>query len=206
MKEANMDRRVRKTRRVLRQCLTTLLKEKKIQEITVREIAEMADINRGTFYLHYKDVYDLMEQIENELMAELEEVLNHHSVQDLMVQPSLIFKELYPMVQKNSDIISLLMGQNGDLSFVNRLQAILRERFVKHWQNLNNWGDPDSLEAYSSFIVTGCIGVVQYWLDSGMREGPEHMAALTEHFILKGIGGLEKKEGIIDAARREHGA
>ena len=115
MKEANMDRRVRKTRRVLRQCLTTLLKEKKIQEITVREIAEMADINRGTFYLHYKDVYDLMEQIENELMAELEEVLNHHSVQDLMVQPSLIFKELYPMVQKNSDIISLLMGQNGDL-------------------------------------------------------------------------------------------
>lgn len=194
MKEETMDRRVRKTRRILRQCLTTLLKEKKIQEITVREMAEMADINRGTFYLHYKDVYDLMEQIENELMAELEEVLDHHSVQDLMVQPSLIFKELYPMVQKNSDIISLLMGQNGDLSFVNRLQAILRERFVKHWQNLNDWGDPDSLEAYSSFIVTGCIGVVQYWLDSGMREDPEHMAALTEHFILKGISGLEQKE------------
>lgn len=194
MKEETMDRRVRKTRRILRQCLTTLLKEKKIQEITVREMAEMADINRGTFYLHYKDVYDLMEQIENELMAELEEVLDHHSVQDLMVQPSLIFKELYPMVQKNSDIISLLMGQNGDLNFVNRLQAILRERFVKHWQNLNDWGDPDSLEAYSSFIVTGCIGVVQYWLDSGMREDPEHMAALTEHFILKGISGLEQKE------------
>ena len=183
MREETMDRRVRKTRRILRQCLTTLLKEKKIQEITVREIAEMADINRGTFYLHYKDVYDLME---------LEEVLDHHSVQDLMVQPSLIFKELYPMVQKNSDIISLLMGQNGDLSFVNRLQAILRERFVQHWPDLNDWGDPDSLEAYSSFIVTGCIGVVQYWLDSGMREGPEHMAALTEHFILKGIKGLER--------------
>lgn len=56
MKEEILDRRVRKTRRQLKECLTRLLKGKKIQDITVRELAEMADINRGTFYLHYKDV------------------------------------------------------------------------------------------------------------------------------------------------------
>ncbi len=61
--EEILDRRVRKTRRQLKECLTRLLKEKKIQDITVRELAEMADINRGTFYLHYKDVFDLMDQI-----------------------------------------------------------------------------------------------------------------------------------------------
>lgn len=192
MKEETLDRRVRKTRRLLRQCLTTLLKEKRVQDITVREIAEMADINRGTFYLHYKDVYDLMEQIENELMSELEDVLNHYSVQDLMVKPSLIFLELYPMVKRNSDIISILMGANGDLSFVSRLQSILRERFLQHWLDLKFSEDPDSLGAYSSFMITGCIGIVQYWLDSGMRESPEHMAELTESFILKGIRVLEK--------------
>ena len=54
-KEETIDRRIRKTRRLLRECLTALLKEKKVQDITVREIADMADINRGTFYLHYKD-------------------------------------------------------------------------------------------------------------------------------------------------------
>ncbi len=64
MKEEILDRRVRKTRRQLKECLTRLLKEKKIQDITVRELAEMADINRGTFYLHYKDVFDLMDQIQ----------------------------------------------------------------------------------------------------------------------------------------------
>ena len=75
-KEETIDRRIRKTRRLLRECLTALLKEKKVQDITVREIADMADINRGTFYLHYKDVFDLMEQIENELLKELEDMLN----------------------------------------------------------------------------------------------------------------------------------
>ena len=51
MKEATVDRRVRKTKKILRECLTQLLKEKKIQDITVRELTEMADLNRGTFYL-----------------------------------------------------------------------------------------------------------------------------------------------------------
>lgn len=76
MKEEILDRRVRKTRRQLKECLTRLLKEKKIQDITVRELAEMADINRGTFYLHYKDVFDLMDQIKNDLVEEVESVLD----------------------------------------------------------------------------------------------------------------------------------
>ena len=107
-KEETIDRRIRKTRRLLRECLTALLKEKKVQDITVREIADMADINRGTFYLHYKDVFDLMEQIENGLLKELEDMLNHHQAQDLLSRPSLIFAELYPLVQDNADIVSIL--------------------------------------------------------------------------------------------------
>ena len=65
-----VDRRVRKTRRQLRECLITLLKEKKVQDITVRELTDMADLNRGTFYLHYKDVFDLLEKTEAELQED----------------------------------------------------------------------------------------------------------------------------------------
>ena len=135
-KEETIDRRIRKTRRLLRECLTALLKEKKVQDITVREIADMADINRGTFYLHYKDVFDLMEQIENGLLKELEDMLNHHQAQDLLSRPSLIFAELYPLVQDNADIVSILIGENGDLNFVNRLKHIVREKCLKDWMAL----------------------------------------------------------------------
>ena len=64
MKDENVDSRVRRTKRLLRQGLTELLKEKSIKKITVRELSDRVDINRGTFYLHYKDIYDLVEQIE----------------------------------------------------------------------------------------------------------------------------------------------
>lgn len=62
MTQENPDRRVRKTRKLLKECLIRLLKEKRVQDITVRELTDMADLNRGTFYLHYKDVFDLLEK------------------------------------------------------------------------------------------------------------------------------------------------
>ena len=192
MKQELLDRRVRKTRRILRECLTRLLKEKKIQDITVRELAEMADINRGTFYLHYKDVFDLLEQIEQELTKELEEILDHHSVEELLSRPSLLFSDLYPAVQENADIITILIGENGDLNFVNRIKEILRDRCLKKWLTSNYSCSTDLLEAYSAFISSSCVGIVQYWLETGMKESPQEMAAATEDFILRGIRVLEK--------------
>ena len=69
------DRRVRKTRSLLRQALVRLMNEKSIQEITVTQLCEACDINRGTFYLHYTDVYDLLSRIEEEMLTDFENVL-----------------------------------------------------------------------------------------------------------------------------------
>lgn len=193
MKEEILDRRVRKTRRQLKECLTKLLKEKKIQDITVRELSEMADINRGTFYLHYKDVFDLMDQIKKELIEEVESVLAKHPVSELVVRPSLALSELFPLVQENVEIVSILIGENGDLNFVNHLKRIVSERCLKCWLDLKCPGDPDALAAFSAFIVSGCVGTVQYWIESGMKEPAAQMAAMTEEFILKGIKVLEKQ-------------
>lgn len=191
MKQEVVDRRVRKTRRLLRECLIKLLQEKKIQDITVRELADMADINRGTFYLHYRDVFDLMEQIEQELMEEVEEVLTHHPVNELVARPSLVLGELFPLVKDNADLIAILVGENGDLNFVNQLKRVVSEKCLKNWLDMKSPGDPDSLGAFSSFIVSGCIGTVQYWLENGMKEPPQQMANLTEEFITKGLRVLE---------------
>ena len=73
-----VDRRVRRTRKQLRECLVTLLKQKKVQDITVRELTELADLNRGTFYLHYKDVFDLLEKTESELLDDFNQLVMKH--------------------------------------------------------------------------------------------------------------------------------
>lgn len=212
MKGETLDRRIRKTRRVIRQCLTELLKTKRIQDITVREISEKADINRGTFYLHYRDIFDLMEQIENELLEELEDVLNHFKASDLLSNPALVFTRVFQLVKENSDMVSILIGQNGDINFVNRLKDIVREKCLKDWMELfrpgagggrqtsrspqNTLLDDSAFEAYYSFTVTGCIGLVQYWLDSGLKETPEQLASLVEQIISKGLRMFQPEAGL----------
>ena len=212
MKGETLDRRIRKTRRGIRQCLTELLKTKRIQDITVREISEKADINRGTFYLHYRDIFDLMEQIENELLEELEDVLNHFKASDLLSNPALVFTRVFQLVKENSDMVSILIGQNGDINFVNRLKDIVREKCLKDWMELfrpgagggrqtsrssqNTLLDDSAFEAYYSFTVTGCIGLVQYWLDSGLKETPEQLASLVEQIISKGLRMFQPEAGL----------
>ena len=66
-----VDRRVRKTKAQLRAGLARLMQKKSIKEITVKELVEEVDINRSTFYLHYTDIYQMLESIEAELMEEI---------------------------------------------------------------------------------------------------------------------------------------
>ena len=186
-----VDRRVRKTRRQLRECLITLLKEKKVQDITVRELTDMADLNRGTFYLHYKDVFDLLEKTEAELQEDFNQLVCKHDAVDLKQRPSVIFNEIYSLVYDNADLIEILLGENGDLNFVNRLKQRIREKCLKDWMEVFRSGNAAAFDAFFSFIVSGCIGLVQYWLQTGLKETPEQMAKLTEHIITKGIGVLE---------------
>ena len=186
-----VDRRVRKTRRQLRECLITLLKEKKVQDITVRELTDMADLNLGTFYLHYKDVFDLLEKTEAELQEDFNQLVCKHDAVDLKQRPSVIFNEIYSLVYDNADLIEILLGENGDLNFVNRLKQLIREKCLKDWMEVFRSGNAAAFDAFFSFIVSGCIGLVQYWLQTGLKETPEQMAKLTEHIITKGIGVLE---------------
>ena len=191
MSTDSIDRRVRKTRRQLRECLISLLKEKKVQDITVRELTDMADLNRGTFYLHYKDVFDLLEKTEAELQDEFNQLVLKHDAVDLKQRPAVIFNEIYSLVYENADLIEILLGEIGDLTFVNRLKKLIREKCLKDWMEVFRTGNPAVFDAFFSYIASGCVGLVQYWLQTGLKETPQQMAKLTEQIITQGIEVLE---------------
>ncbi|MCY8607481.1 TetR family transcriptional regulator, partial [Bacillus sonorensis] len=68
------DRRINRTKRMIRDALSELMEEKAFEEITVTDMTKKADINRGTFYLHYQDKYDLLDQSEEEIIDEIREI------------------------------------------------------------------------------------------------------------------------------------
>ena len=99
--EQKLDRRVRRTREQLKRALTQLLLEKPVREITVRELTDRADVNRGTFYAHYTDLYDMLEQMENELLEAFQALLDRHAPDDLTRDLAPLLSDVFCFVEEN---------------------------------------------------------------------------------------------------------
>ena len=186
-----VDRRVRKTIRQLRQALTVLLQEKPIKDITVREIADMVDINRGTFYLHYKDVFDMLEQIENDIFEEFNDLIRAHPPAEDQGKPLPLLTDVFTYFAANADMAIALMGPNGDHAFIDKLKDLVKERCFYDWMQVYSSSNSKNFAYFYAFVVYGCIGLFQNWLETGMKETPEEMAALAEQMILNGVKVLE---------------
>ena len=82
--EKKEDRRVRRTKKLLSQGLIELMQQKQVKDITVRELADLVDVNRGTFYLYYRDIFDMLERLEEELFEQLNAVILAHKGEPIL--------------------------------------------------------------------------------------------------------------------------
>ena len=105
-----IDRRVKKTKKQLRLALMHLMTQKSAKSISVRELAEQADINRSTFYIHYKDVNDLLLHLEDEMAERLSELCRRHDPKDSMTGGYPFLTDLYAFIQENADLCKVLLG------------------------------------------------------------------------------------------------
>ena len=179
------DRRVRRTRTLLTRGLIQLMKEKDIKEISVKELSDLADINRGTFYLHYTDIYDLLKNIEDELFQEFNAILDRTltGAPDKH-DPEATLREIFLLLHRNQDTARVMMSPHGDLAFVNRLKHLVQERICQFLMHPHSTNHHTYREA---FAISGCIGVIETWLNQPAPQTPEEMAKLCSHMLLKGL-------------------
>ena len=193
MPEGTVDRRVKKTKRQLRLALMELMSEKAQKHISVRELAERADINRGTFYIHYKDVSDLLQHLEDEMADRLSEMCRcHASNTEISSYPFLT--DLYRFVLDNADLCRVLLGPNGDIAYRQRICCILRDDFLYGFLSRFYPDDRQKLEHFCAFIVSGNLNLALTWLNDGAKETPEEMAQLAGQIIMHGVGALKEDE------------
>ncbi len=183
MGERTQDRRVRKTRKLLRQSLFQLMEHKWVQDITVREITELSDLNRGTFYIHYKDVFDMMEQIEQELVEDFNRVFENFTPNIEHNDPLPLFIELFRYLQENADVGRVLLGPHGDMAFINRLKTFVRERCLTAWKQLFSPAGERNFDYFYAFIASGFVGLIDLWYQRDMPEDPETMARTAVKMI-----------------------
>ncbi len=184
------DRRVRKTKKAMTEALAKLLLTKPLNNIGVREISDMADINRGTFYLHYRDVYDMVDKLQNEIFEKFNDIVDNHEPKKNTEELFPMLVELFNLLSENSELAKVLIGKNGDAAFVDKLKQVIREKCFVNVQKTFGIKNDDEFNYFYHYIVSGCIGIFSAWLNSGMKETPLEMAELTEKLILTGISTL----------------
>ena len=190
MHGTTIDRRVKKTKKQLRLALMHLMTQKSAKSISVRELAEQADINRSTFYIHYKDVNDLLLHLEDEMAERLITVCRKYAYTDTAVEAFPYLTELYRFARDNADLCQVLLGPNGDRAYTERICDILYSYFLRDFVARFYGGDRDRLEYFCRFIVSGNLTLTLQWLSGGMKETPEEMAQLAGGIIMDGVRAL----------------
>jgi len=191
MAHENEDRRVRKTKKQLRSALTTLLLEKDISRVTVRDVADLADVNRGTFYAHYSDVYDLLHQLEDDLLAHLDEVGTRHDARQSDGKSFPYLTDLFTLTGEYSDIFYTLYCRSGDTEFQEKIFHRLKYQYLYEFLSVHSGGNSKKLDYCSSFIVAGMCTLAKVWIENGMQETPEEMARLGGEFVMHGVEMLQ---------------
>ena len=181
------DRRVRRTKKLLTQALTELLQKKQVNEITVKELTELADMNRGTFYMYYKDIFDMLEKIEDELFQKLDVIAQSHEHGDPTQQVKPILLDLFRFIEENQEMCRVLLSPNGDMNFLHRLYEAIRERSLEIWKDqMGSLGEKEFDYRYS-FVIFGCAGMIRAWVNRSCQETDMQMAELADRMIRRGI-------------------
>ena len=177
MKRKTDDRRVKYTKMVLKESFINLLEKKNISKISVKEICENADINRTTFYNHYNDQYDFIRKLEDELIENIGIYLAKYIQNDTDIALIEMVEKIFEYVKENAKLCKILLSEKGNLDFQKRIIMLVYDKDISNLINKDVFSKEDMDYIYS-FTITGCIGVIQKWLDDDMKKSTRSMAEI----------------------------
>lgn len=123
-----MDMRTERTRKNIINAFLKLRSQKSLEKITVKELAELAEINKATFYLHYRDIYDLAESLEREVVQSTLNGLEHP--ESIFKNNKLFTKELADAWIANEQLIKILFEGNRSSSFITLFETELKKLII----------------------------------------------------------------------------
>jgi AcrR family transcriptional regulator len=184
-----MDRRVRRTRELLRTALTTLIQERGYDRITVQDILDEADIGRSTFYAHFRDKDDLLRSGFQDLRSML--TAENHQREGRGARAEFLHPVLGVIehVGENRDIWKSLAGKGGADLVLRILRdnvvALLRDHFVAAFPSSGN--DPRRLELAVQHVASALMGVMTWWLEDDVPVPAEEIYEDFRMLALKGV-------------------
>lgn len=184
------DRRVKMTKKILKETLVSLMREKSIHELSIKKVCEAAEINRSTFYHHYQSISELYDDIIKDILTDINVIVKKN--RELNVSNSTLIAEMLSYVERNRELFLVILSDKGNIGIGEKLN-----RYVSSFIGADNNSE---LSMYcAQFISAGLINIIWRWLNTENRLSPKDMAGLITTILIRGV-----RRAVMFSASREH--
>lgn len=191
------DRRITRSKRALRDALVELIEERGLTNFSASDLCARADLNRGTLYNNFGDMEGLLAALEDDIMADLENLqscMQQLSLKDVLryrvnKKPMPFLVKLFDYLREQGDFLHAIMGPKGDPSFGPRVRDAVCTEIIQTILHERYRNDPTPfVQYYVAFYASAYLGVITHWIETGMKESSQEMAlvAMRLFFIKPG--------------------
>ncbi len=178
-----MDRRQEKTKQAILQALIDLIDKKGLDQVSVSDLCQQANISRSTFYLHYKNMEDLLLSVEADFIREITEAIQDLETEDLIYNSQALtqlFTRILESIEKNSDLIITLMSPTTSprtrLTIEQAIENIIIDRMNTAIIREATQEELPVSKTYIAVTISSLFtGIVAEWLLSGKKESPQDL-------------------------------
>lgn len=187
----NPDLRVEKTRRIIRETVLQLLCEKPLQKITISEICARAEINRKTFYRHYRAVDDVIAQLEDGLLGEFSDVgKSGKSILDV----GAVIRDIGEVIGVRREYFLRLMQHNSELFTKGKIKAVMRKLVCAALKSTGDLENENIVNAAAEFSVSGLMSLYEAWFEGSCREDPALITEIAVKMVTRGLAAFVSEE------------
>lgn len=159
------DRRIIKSKKAIKKAFMSILATKDINDITIKNIADLADVDRKTVYNYYNGTYEILNEIENEMVSTINDAVASLDLEGNLDQQINIFKKITEVINENFEFYSILMKLNYDSQLIKKLISLFSE-YAKKILNKFKLPNGVSVEFASTFIASGVLNTYYKWFNS----------------------------------------
>lgn len=184
---------VKKTKKMFEESLAALAKEYPLNKITVKALCEKAELSRNAFYFHYKDIYDLVGEIENGVLNEVRGYLDDFREMGFPKNVLATIESMVFLLYERKDISLMLLDTSFSSTFVPKLGEIFSDFNFEYYKAFHKTNKRATYDLFYTFISSGFYGMVREWLLSDDPIPVDRFVSLT-YIMIKRLLVLDDPE------------
>lgn len=185
----NVDPRVRRTHRLLRDALGSLILEKDYASISIKEITDRAEVAYITFFRHFESLDQLLMEMLDEGLAKLivhiETLAKHSETSALETEGRLIFE----YIEQKADLFRILFKSQSVTRVRKKVVRNIAVIFQRSCAPLARANSQVAIDIMSNHIATSLLALIEWWLDNKMTPAPVQMGKVYKSLIIDSTVG-----------------